>query len=94
MRTLVNAPLEAEDLLNIKDELVSGLNNITRNFSSSDDVGELFSIITGKAIKEIMLSIYAIISTSRSVCPFLQIEKCVPLICFQVHLGYDISFVT
>ena len=56
LRTLVNAPLEAEDLLNIKDELVSGLNNITRNFSSSDDIGELFSIITGKAIKEIMLS--------------------------------------
>ena len=48
-RTLFNAPLEAEDLLNIKDELVSGFNNITRNFSNSDEVGELFFIISGKA---------------------------------------------
>merc|ERR1712062_68595 len=47
LRTLVNAPPEAEDLLNIKDELVYGFNNITRNFSSSDDIGGLFSIITG-----------------------------------------------
>ena len=84
LRTLVNAPLEAEDLLNIKDELVSGLNNITRNFSSSDDIGELYSIITGKGIKEIMLSICIIISTFRSVCPnfcmFLSVElKNLPL---------------
>ena len=44
---LINAPLEAEDLLNIKDELVAGLNNITANFSSTDDIGELPPIIAG-----------------------------------------------
>ena len=44
---LINAPLEAEDLLNIKDELVAGFNNITANFSSTDDIGELPPIIAG-----------------------------------------------
>ena len=44
---IINAPLEAEDLINIKDELVAGLNNITGNFSSTDDIGELPPIIAG-----------------------------------------------
>ena len=43
---LLNAPLEAEDISSIKDRLLTGLNNITISFTSSQDIGELPSIIS------------------------------------------------
>ena len=43
---LLNAPLEAEDISSIKDRLLTGLNNITISFTSSEDIGELPSIIS------------------------------------------------